>query len=99
MSQARPAASSLVAWDHLIVFHPSVLKVVPFPFHSDFLPLDFIGPCIFHSVKQEEKGCCPRNMISTGIDFYDHKLDISETERVLFKLLIFPDFPISAINT
>lgn len=96
MSQARPAASSLVAWDHLIVFHPSV---VPFPFHSDFLPLDFIGPCIFYGVKQEEKGYCPRNMISTGIDFYDHKLDISETERVLFKLLIFLDFPISAINT
>ena len=57
--ESGPACCQLmVVWGHLIVLHPAALKVAPFPFHSDLLPY------IFHGVKQTEKGCCSRNILS-----------------------------------
>lgn len=41
-----------------------------------------------------------KKYVSALIDFYDHKLDISEIEWGPFlKLLVVPDFPISALST
>lgn len=96
-AEHRPAAERC-GKGPLIVLQPAARKAAPFPFHAGS-HLDFPGLCI--SRCKASRRLQSKKYVSALIDFYDHKLDISEIEcGPFFKLLkIIPDFPISALST
>lgn len=100
MSQARPVASCSAAWQgatslcFIQLCWKWVLSLSTLTFYLR-ISLDYI----FRDIKQKEKGCSSRTVFLLWQIFVTTN-DISKTKWVLFfKLLIFSDFPISAIST